>query len=381
MRIVIFCHSLLSDWNNDMAHFLRGIAMEVLLRGHDVCVYEPRNAWSLQNLLTGHGHGPVARFHGAYPGLASRRYDLRALDLDQALAGVDLVLVHEWCDPELVRRIGQHHAWHGGYRLVFHATHHRCITQPESMEHYDLAGFDAVLAAGSVIREQYLAEGWTRQAYNWHDAADTRVFRPRADIMPDADLVWIGNWEDGERAAELGEFLIGPVRALGLSARVYGNGYTPQAVEMLARAGIEYAGWVPNYQLPEIMARHRVVLHLPPRAHARALPGVPGIRPFEALACARPLICAVWDDIDGLFRPGVDYGLARDGDEMAGWLQMLLHNPDTAEWTARAGHQTVLRRHTCAKRVDQLLSLAVSLPEPQRDLARVSAYSEMPVAM
>jgi spore maturation protein CgeB len=51
MRIVVLCHSLLADWNHRNAHFLRGIATELLARGHDVRVYEPHNAWSLQNLV------------------------------------------------------------------------------------------------------------------------------------------------------------------------------------------------------------------------------------------------------------------------------------------------------------------------------------------
>ena len=33
MRVVIFCHSLLSDWNHGNAHFLRGVATELVARG------------------------------------------------------------------------------------------------------------------------------------------------------------------------------------------------------------------------------------------------------------------------------------------------------------------------------------------------------------
>ena len=36
MRFVIFCHSVLSDWNHGNAHFLRGVATELAARGHDV---------------------------------------------------------------------------------------------------------------------------------------------------------------------------------------------------------------------------------------------------------------------------------------------------------------------------------------------------------
>lgn len=48
MRVAFFVHSLLSDWNHGNAHFLRGVASELIARGHDVRVFEPRDAWSLQ---------------------------------------------------------------------------------------------------------------------------------------------------------------------------------------------------------------------------------------------------------------------------------------------------------------------------------------------
>jgi hypothetical protein len=37
--------------------------------------------------------------------------------------------------------------------------------------------------------------------------------------------VWVGNWGDEERTRELHEFLLQPVKALGLKARVYGVRY------------------------------------------------------------------------------------------------------------------------------------------------------------
>ena len=44
----------------------------------------------------------------------------------------------------------------------------------------------------------------------------SRVSRPARTRPQDRDLVWIGNWGDDERAAELREFLIEPVSALGI---------------------------------------------------------------------------------------------------------------------------------------------------------------------
>src|ERR671938_432916 len=50
MRIVMFYHSLLSDWNHGNAHFLRGVAWELTGRGHTVDVLEPADGWSLTHL-------------------------------------------------------------------------------------------------------------------------------------------------------------------------------------------------------------------------------------------------------------------------------------------------------------------------------------------
>ena len=225
------------------------------------------------------------------------------------------------------------------------------------MAAYDLTHYDGVLAFGSVIRDLYLREGWTKRAWTWHEAADTRVFRPLPAVARDGDLVWIGNWGDEERSAELHEFLIEPVAALGLRARVYGVRYPDEAKTALARAGIDYAGWLPNYEVPEVFARFRVTIHVPRRPYVKALPGIPTIRPFEAMASGIPLISAPWDDREELFNPGEDFLVARDGAEMRRDLRAVLDHPEFAQKLSANGRYAVLSRHTCAHRVSELLGI------------------------
>jgi len=384
MRIVLFYHSLLSDWNHGNAHFLRGVVSELLARGHQAVVFEPRNAWSLRNLRAEHGDAPVRRFREAYPGLKSRRYDLETLDLEQALDGADLVIVHEWNDHALVRRIGQQRANGGKFRLLFHDTHHRTVTDPSGMASYDLAHFDGVLAFGDVIRDLYLARGWAQRAWTWHEAADVRIFRPHATPNHAGDLVWIGNWGDDERAAELNEFLFDPVKTLGLRARIHGVRYPGTARQALADAGIGYAGWLPNHEVPRVFSRFRLTVHVPRRPYATALPGIPTIRPFEALACGIPLVCAPWNDVENLFQPGRDYLVARDGAHMKRHLRDLLHDDSLARELAQNGRRTILGRHTCAHRVDELLAVCRSLgintaadPLPRRTPPRGGRVEEL----
>src|SRR4051794_12701708 len=128
MRVVVFCHSLLSDWNHGNAHFLRGVATELIAAGHEVQVYEPQDGWSLANLLADAGAPAIAGFYTAYPQLASTRYRPEAVDLDEMLDGADVVLVHEWNERDLVQRIGRHRRAGGRYVLLFHDTHHRSVS-------------------------------------------------------------------------------------------------------------------------------------------------------------------------------------------------------------------------------------------------------------
>ena len=361
MNIALFYHSLLSDWNHGNAHFLRGIAWELRQRGHAVRIFEPDGGWSLSHLLAEHGKKPVEDFYKTYPGLDSTRYRLDHLDLERLLSAVDLVLVHEWNEPALVSRIGDIRKNCGDFRLLFHDTHHRSVTAPESMAAYDLSGYDGVLAYGRAIADIYLRRGWTKRAWIWHEAADTRAFRPIKSGTLAGDLIWIGNWGDEERSAALREFLIEPVKALKLKARIYGVRYPADALKELENAGIEYGGWLPNFRVAEMFGRFRVTVHVQRRPYAERLPGIPTIRPFEALACGIPLICSPWQDSEGLFTSGKDFLIATDGEQMKRHLRSLLDNPHLAASLAAHGRDTVLSRHTCAHRVDELIGIYTSL--------------------
>lgn len=365
MRFVLFVHSLLSDWNHGNAHFLRGVARELVARGHEVRAFEPADGWSMANLLAEpDGAAMLAEIRAAFPELSSAAYGPDGPDLAAALDGADMVVVHEWTPPALVARIGRARAAGGRFRLLFHDTHHRSVTRPAEMAAYDLSAFDGVLAFGAAVAERHRAMGWAGRVWTWHEAADTRLFGPVPDIVADRDLVWVGNWGDEERTAELHEFLLGPVRRLRLAADVHGVRFPEAGRRAIAAAGIRHRGWLPNHRVPGVFARHRVTVHVPRRPYVAALPGVPTIRVFEALACGIPLVCAPWEDTEGLFTAGEDFLVVRTGREMDEALGGLLADPDAAAAMARRGRRTVLARHTCAHRVDELLGICAELAAP-----------------
>jgi spore maturation protein CgeB len=369
MKIRLFYHSVVSDWNHGNAHFLRGVATELIARGHDVKIFEPANAWSVRNLVEHHGQKPLRAFRRAFPDLNYRRYQPDRFNVERAVAGADVVIVHEWTEPALVERITAGRRRHP-FVLFFHDTHHRLVTDRQSMPAHDFNAFDGVLAYGNVLRDLYLKDGLAGRAWTWHEAADTRVFRPQTGEPAEGDLVWVGNWGDDERTEELKEFLIDPVKELGLKARIYGVRYPAAARAALAEAGIEYAGWLPNFEVPRVFARFKVTVHVPRRPYVRALPGIPTIRPFEALACGIPLISSPWRDVEGLFKPGTDFLVARDGAQMKRLLRQVMSQESRRRRLASHGLAAIRARHTCAHRVDELLAIVAQVQADRLPLQR-----------
>ncbi|KMO11601.1 CgeB family protein [Methylobacterium platani] len=365
MRIVAFTHSLRSCWNHGNAHFLRGVLRELQALGHTVAAHEPAGAWSVENLLGDHGEAGLAASLAPYPELTATvdppGFGVSDESLDTALDGADLVLVHEWNDPALVARIGAARRGGGRFTLLFHDTHHRAVSEPGAMRAYDLSGYDGVLAFGETLAEVYRGWGWGSSVFVWHEAADIRLFHPPATEGPREGLVWIGNWGDGERSAELERFLFGPAGRAGLPLDVWGVRYPDAALATLRRFGARYRGWLPNARAPEVFARHLATVHVPRRFYVEALPGIPTIRVFEALACGIPLISAPWRDSEGLFTPGDDFLVAPDGAATERHLRDLAQDPALRAALAERGLRTIRARHTCAHRAAELLAVAARL--------------------
>ena len=154
------------------------------------------------------------------------------------------------------------------------------------------------------------------------------------------------------------------MKDLQLSGSVHGVRYPEPALAALADAGLAYHGWIANADVPAAFARHKVTVHVPRRPYVEALPGIPTIRPFEAMACGIPLVSAPWRDEEGLFRAGTDYLVAEDGDAMRAQLRRVLNDPDLAASLAAAGLDTIRARHTCRHRVDELLQTIERLGVP-----------------
>jgi spore maturation protein CgeB len=347
---------MISDWNNGNAHFLRGIALELINSGHTVKCYEPEDSWSLINLKTFYGDIPINDFHEHFPLLMTYQYTYSQINLDAILNDADVVIIHEWNNPELVKKIGLHKKINGSYKLFFHDTHHRAATDVKGIEAFDLSRFDGVLVFGNVLRQIYIKKGFAKDVWVWHEAADIRLFHPKKNSK-DGDVVWIGNWGDEERSKEIAEFLIEPVKSSELMTNVYGVRYPEPVIKELSVNGIKYLGWLPNYNVPDVFSRHRLTVHIPRRPYVELLPGIPTIRVFEALACGIPLVCSPWYDTEMLFTPGKDFLIADNGKEMKNIIKEIVNNESLAQSLSEHGLNTIIKKHTCAHRVKELLEI------------------------
>jgi spore maturation protein CgeB len=365
LQFRIFAHSWLSDWNHGNAHFLRGLARELVRMGHEVRCYEEQPSWSLTNLMQ---EGSIAeqaieQFCREFPELDVRVYQQGEKlpgFLKHELRGADIVIVHEWNAPVVVEAIVSLKG-ECGFRALFHDTHHRAYTQPGEILRFPLQHFDGVLAFGEPIRRIYRDGFGVPRVWTFHEAADTSHFQPLDDTA-ECDLLWIGNWGDEERTQELMEFFISPVaQSRDCKAVAYGVRYPQEGRRALSEAGIEYRGYLPSLMAPQAYARSALSLHVPRRQYTNGLSGIPTIRVFEALACGATLLCAPWQDAEQLFRPGEDYVLAASGTEMKAKLIELQRDQGARRQIGASGRQSILQRHTCAHRAEQLLGICEEL--------------------
>ena len=246
MRFAFFYHSARSDWNHGNAHFLRGLVRSLTGLGHTSVCYEAARGWSVTNLVAGAGLRPLVEFKRRFSFVDVRLYDpqpLGALErrLELELGGVDVVVLHEWPAVEqpallqLLLRLRRR----CGYRLLFHDTHYRTLTQPARIARLGLERCDAILAFSPSLAATYrecLGLGPER-VHVVHEAADDALFHPLPPDphLPLDDALFVGNWGGPDRASELRAFYFRPARRLRAERRfaLYGVRYPP---EFAARA-------------------------------------------------------------------------------------------------------------------------------------------------
>lgn len=358
MNIALLGHSIVSDWNHGNAHFFRGLIKALHRKGHAVTFFEPRGAWSRENLKEERGAGSESElldaFAARFPFVAVRFYDGET-DWRETLPAFDAVLVHEWTDTPLVRDFG------GMARslpcpVLYYDTHHQAATEPEKVRPRDLPRFDGVIGFGASHRDLFVREYGTdpERTFSLHEAADAEEFAPPAPGTERIrDLVFVGNWSD-DRAEEMGRYFFCP--APELSRDLWGVLYPDAVQARMAERGVRYHGYLPNVEVPRVFGESRVVTHVHRGPYRTHLPGIPTIRMFEAMSCGACLVSSPWEDREGLFPDGTYVALGA-GEDPEPVYRALAEDADRRAALGAAARECILSRHTCAHRAEELIGI------------------------
>jgi hypothetical protein len=273
----------------------------------------------------------------------------------------ELVIVHEWNEPELIARLGTIRKRGAPFRLLFHDTHHRAVSAPEEMRAYDLSG----LTACSPLAKHWprsIAAGAGAMTYTSGTrpptcAASTRRRRKApAKVSCGSAIGAMANAPPSSPEFPAGAGTVSRARA----------GHLRRALSAVRRwrrwsaTAPAIAAGRPTRSAPDdLRAPSWRPSTSPAGTTPKRLPGIPTIRVFEALACGIPLLCAPWDDAEGLFRPGTDYLIARDGAQMSAHLEALSLDPAMRADLATNGFETIRTRHTCAHRVRRIVGASL----------------------
>lgn len=356
MHIAFFGHSILADWNNGQAHFVRGLIRELCRLGHQCVFYEAKDNLATRQQVSCVGRSSLLETLRVFPFLRVRLHRDGSRDplgfLPQALEEADIAIVLEGAEPSLIRALPE--AVGPGQLCLFLDGRGRLPQEQSLYRGYGLERYGAVLAASRALAAQFTDRLGLERVEVFHPAADTELFYPRP-CRQDIDLLLVANGgEDLERPLReyfLEQSLVFP----HLRFCLYGIHYGEQARQQFRTAyRVDYRGWVPNAQTPPLYARSRLAVHLARESHLRGSPL--SSRPAEALATRTCLLTGPWED-EGLFREGEHYLQAASPQEMTKSIRYLLENRPARERIAEAGYRHLLERHTCRHRAEQLLGI------------------------
>jgi spore maturation protein CgeB len=211
-----------------------------------------------------------------------------------------------------------------------------------------LPDLDLVLTygGGDPVVRAYRALG-ARACAPIYNALDPATHHP---VLPDpglaADLAFLGN-RLPDREARVREFFLGPAEALpGMRFLLGGAGWEDMALP----ANVTHLGHVPTARHNAFNASPRMVLNVA-RDSMAATGFSPATRVFEAAGAGACLVTDAWEGIEMFLEPGREILVARDGAEVARFLQTV--PPARAAAIGRAALTRVLRDHSYDRRAEE----------------------------
>ncbi|MBV8095142.1 MAG: glycosyltransferase [Acetobacteraceae bacterium] len=350
MKLAFYGSSLLSSYWNGAATYYRGLLEALAGLGDDITFYEP-DAFDRQS------HPDIdppdwAQVHVYEPTESA----LRRIIAEAGCADVVVKASGVGIFDDVLLAGTMRAARPGAVRVFWDvdapATLAAMSADPGHPIRRALAGLDFVMTygGGQPVVEAYRAFGAARcvPIYNALDPASHYPVTP--DPAYAADLSLLAN-RLPDRELRIDEFFFRPAAALRDSRFLLGgNGWSGKPMPANVRA----IGHVPTAAHNAFNCSARAVLNVA-RDSMASVGFSPATRVFEAAGAAACLITDAWQGIDVFLQPGAEILVARDGQDVAQYVEAL--TPARAKEIGARARARILGEHTYDKRAQQVHEL------------------------
>jgi spore maturation protein CgeB len=348
MKIAFFGSSLLSAWWNGAATYYRGIIRNLHALGHQVTFYEP-DAFDRQK----HRDMETPAWAGVHvyetegtEGVCRALELARAADCIVKASGVGVF-------DELLEREVLHARRPGGMAIFWDvdapATLDRMARDRDDPFRACVPAYDLVLTygGGEPVVRGYKAAG-ARECVPVYNALDPSTHYPvNRDDRFQGDLGFLGNrLPDREQRVEE-FFLRAAALAPGRTFVLGGNGWQDKPLP----ANVRNLGHIYTSDHNAFNCTPSAVLNISRESMAR-YGFSPATRVFEAAGAGACLITDDWQGIELFLEPDREVLVARNGLEVAAWVESL--TPDRAGSIGQAARRRILSEHTYAHRARQV---------------------------
>jgi len=361
LKIVTLGLSITSSWRNGHATTYRGLVSELVARGHDVLFLERDVPWYAQNRdLPTPPYGRTALYSSLEE--LEERFAPDVRDADFVMLGSFVpqgATVAEWVLKTARGR-------KGFYDIDTPVTLARLARGDcEYIAPGLIPRFDIYLSfTGGPILNRVESEYGARRVRVLYCSVDPTLYRPEQRRLK-WDLGYLGTYSD-DRQHALDRLMLEPARRWKKGQFAVAGPLYPDNID-----------WPPNVQR---------IAHLPPPEH-RAFYNAqrftlnitrvemiragysPGVRLFEAAACATPIITDYWEGLETIFEPGKEVLVSGSPQETLGYLCLM---PEAERvGVGRRARARVLAQHTSAHRAAELETYILELLPTKREGTRI----------
>lgn len=341
MKIVLIYEALETSSENKKGHFFTGILRELHERGHHVTVCTTGKDGALKDTPFCRD---VKNFYSVF------RISRAAADLTSEVADADLVIAESCIDKAILHAINAHVA--EKRMLLLHDTDG--FASRSSVDSID--NFHGILAGSSHIKDSYANSRFKHKVWLFEEAVDSRLFYPRRNKNDNQsnDVLFYANWNTSWSKDKIRELLVTTTKEAGISVTVAGGGYPEDLIRDFVDANVNYQGWTPYYLLPELMAMHRMSIHLGSKENRED--NVLSMRFLESMACGIPLV-SIQDPALNYFQKDKEFFYCENEQEWIHVADTILKYPVITQNIVGQGLRAVNRKHTCVHRVNDLESI------------------------